>query len=128
MMRVEIFNDYNNAVNSTLKKGVCRGVHCGLYVSVNGDFKPCVGFKDVVIGNVLSPDGIDEQIQKSTMMKKLHAASKGDFNSCLKCQHRMFCDPCIAKNYSETGNLFVPSKQQCAWAEAVFEMKNVCRY
>jgi AdoMet-dependent heme synthase len=121
------FPQFNPANGGGMDPGVVDGMclagrqYC--FIDAYGNVYPCLNFKaasdraeaagglvSARMGNILETSF--EQIwRRSPMAQKIREASRKVFSRCLGCTGA--CTPCMALNYEETGEFFLPAPSVC---------------
>lgn len=95
------------------RRNVCSILSNGLCVSPDGSAYPCPGWKGFSLGNLAksSLDSIWSESQKARELRSVDMES--DFEKCLGCSLRNFCDMCAVYNYNESGDIYHVSERFC---------------
>lgn len=80
----------------------------GLVLGPTGDIRPCVAYPTAA-GNIRE-QALEVIWQESPLFRELRAISVGQFESCRLCRLKEYCEPCLALNLLENGNLFLPTE------------------
>ena len=85
-----------------------------LYVNAKGEYYPCSGMNDYVIGTVR--DNTVSEVWHGGKLERFRQLRNRDFPTCSNCEHRGFCKVCPACNMIATGDMFKPLKSKCELA------------
>ena len=90
---------------------VCRYYLC---VSVDGTAYPCPGWQNKIVGD-LNKQTINEIWNNSRIVKELRNVRCANFNKCVHCQDRGYCNVCMMSNSNENkdGDAFRISEFHC---------------
>lgn len=85
------------------KRRICNlGSNKLIVVNTDGTTSPCSYFSNVATKK--------SDIELQEQLKEVGVKSTTCFNTCC---FSAICNVCYAENYTETGNMFIPSKQRC---------------
>lgn len=84
-----------------------REIFCGvgldnMCIAANGTVYPCSGWQGMPCGNV-KEQPIKEIWEKSPELNKLRKLTKSAIPQCFNCEDRLYCSPCLVRNYNESG-------------------------
>ncbi len=82
----------------------------GLVLGPTGDIRPCVAYPTAA-GNIREQT-LEEIWQESPLFNEVREISIDDMETCRTCKLKQYCEPCLALNLLETGNLFSP-RENC---------------
>ncbi len=82
----------------------------GLVLGPTGDVRPCVPYP-AAAGNIRE-QSLAEIWEKSPIFKEVRAVQVDQIEACRACELKRHCEPCLALNLLETGDLFTP-KENC---------------
>ena len=88
-----------------------------LHLNSEGDFYPCPSMYGYVLGN-LNEKSLNA-IWKCERLEYLRNLKWKNLSHCMICEHRNFCEPCIAYNFNATGDMFKTIPQKCQAAEVI---------
>jgi radical SAM protein with 4Fe4S-binding SPASM domain len=104
-------------------KGLCLAGRQYAFIDARGDVYPCLNFKSACdvesarggvprarMGNVRT-EGFDQIWRSAAIAAEIRAATGASFASCGTCLGT--CQPCMAANYEEHGDLFKPARAAC---------------
>lgn len=112
------FTKKSKEVNIDPEKPFCGvGINSCCMVA-NGNVYPCPGWQGYICGN-LNEKTLKEIWFDSKEMNYLRSLRKKDMPKCLKCKHKAFCHPCLARfaNESKTGNPLEIAEHFCKVAK-----------
>ena len=81
-------------------------------VAANGDFFPCAGWQEMIVGNI-SENSLKEIWFNSPQLNNLRKIKRKDFPKCFNCEAGDYCVMCMARNYNESGDIFMPPTHTC---------------
>lgn len=90
---------------------VCQVGTRGFVVGPFGHVRPCV-VHPMIVGDVRT-NSVKEIWETSEVLCNLRNLTQRDFDECDTCDLRPYCRPCIAMNVVETGEITVPSPENC---------------
>ena len=100
-------------INATLCDiGVFR-----IHLNSNGDYYPCPSMYGYVLANV--KDTSLNDVWMGEKLQYLRDIRLKDLKQCVSCEHKNFCEPCLAYNFNATGNLFKTIPERCKIAAIV---------
>lgn len=94
-----------------------------LYVNSKGEYYPCDGMHEYVLGNVA--DNTLSEIWNGEKLQYLRNLKNRDIPECLSCKYRRYCKVCPANNFNATGDIFKHSDIVCAYAKVRKEIYGV---
>ncbi len=108
-----------------MRTGMCLAGRQFCFIDALGNVYPCLNFKsacDVLqasgevasanVGNVLH-EAFTQIWQRNAFLQEIRAATRSDFPSCGTCAAATACNPCMALNYEEHGEIHMPSSAAC---------------
>ena len=88
-----------------------------IHLNANGDFYPCPSMYGYVLGNLKETTlGEVWRGQKLEYLRSLRWKHMGE---CIRCEHRQFCEPCLAYNFNATGDMFKTIPEKCQMSSIV---------
>jgi radical SAM protein with 4Fe4S-binding SPASM domain len=96
---------------------LCRGRNESIMVDIHGGLHPCVAFRNFVIGSIFEELPLNEILQRNETYRSLKNLSKKDL-VCGTCEHRRFCNPCLAQWHTLNGSFNRPHPQNCNMTKA----------
>ncbi|MGB4265903.1 MAG: radical SAM protein [Limnochordia bacterium] len=103
---VELFRHAPEQAEAVFAKcGIGQG---GLVVGPTGDIRPCVAYPTAA-GNIREQT-LEVIWQESPLFKELRDISMDELENCRLCNLKQYCEPCLALNLLETGDLLKPSE------------------
>lgn len=104
------------------KLPVCGVGVDNICLTANGDYYPCAGWQNYILGNAYE-QSLKDIWKNSEKIKYLRTITNGSFPECLKCEARDFCAMCLVRNFNENnGDMFKIAKHFC---DAAFLNKKV---
>ena len=94
---------------------VCRIGENRICINAKGDYYPCDGMHEYVLGNAAVRTLLE--IWNGKEMLALRRLKVRDFKKCVPCSFRRFCMICPAHNFNATGDIFIPGTSKCDAAE-----------
>lgn len=88
-----------------------------LHLNSYGDFYPCPSMYGYVLGNLREKTIME--IWACEKLKSLRRLKWKDMGKCITCEHRKFCEPCLAYNFNATGDMFKTIPQKCQTAKVI---------
>ena len=86
-----------------------------LCLGANGDYYPCNGCHGYKLGNCRI--STLQEVWNGSRMRCLRDMRIRDFQRCIRCESRMFCNVCPARNFNATGSLTEPDPSLCRLAK-----------
>lgn len=102
--------DSQNKINES--EPVCSVGRRTICVAQNGDYYPCAGFQNYVIGNAYQ-QSLHDVWQNSPELRKLRGITWKNLYHCSGCNAKKFCSVCVLRNFNFSGNLFGIDKHFC---------------
>ncbi|KMQ50287.1 Radical SAM domain protein [Chitinispirillum alkaliphilum] len=110
--------------NNRLKESLCSSMFGIATVLADGTLVPCLAFRNVPFGNVLTdPRPITRIFSESPLYQKLKKTTRSDVVSCKDCRHVNYCRPCPGAMLEENNSYLQPCSQMCNYVES---LHNVC--
>lgn len=88
-----------------------------IHLNARGDFYPCPSMYGYVLGNLKETTIMD--VWHGDKLRYLRELKWRDMGKCIDCEHRQFCEPCLAYNFNATGNMFKTIPEKCRTARIV---------
>lgn len=100
--------------NKTSDDFVCSICYSSICISDNGNFYPCAGWQDYILGNIKETT-LNEIWNYSPKVQFLRNLRNKDFPQCLECIDKEYCTMCLVRNANENdkGDPFVVNKYFC---------------
>jgi len=98
--RKEVQSEYEDRPLFDPSERICSVCQSSICMNENGNYYPCVGWQDFVVGNA-SENEIGEIWEKSDKVKFLRNLKKKDFTQCSHCEANDVCSVCMVRNANE---------------------------
>ena len=109
-----------------IDRGVCLAARQYCFIDAFGNVYPCLNFKSACdveearggsplarMGSVLD-QSFDTIWASALIARRIRSVSRDDFQTCKSCGGSSGCNPCMALNYEESGDLFRPAQAVCS--------------
>lgn len=97
----------------------------GFVLGPTGDIRPCVAYP-ISAGNVMD-QSLEFLWQESHVFQETREINLNDIAACKTCSSKEYCQPCLALNLLETGNILEP-KENCRIAKTRMSALGVKNY
>jgi AdoMet-dependent heme synthase len=98
---------------------MCSGIVSGITVTCRGDILPCVSFRNLKIGNILSADSLTEELRSNDSYRTLRSIKHTDIEGCRECEFAAACEICLGMVHSLYGSFTHIPEQFCNYAKAL---------
>jgi radical SAM protein with 4Fe4S-binding SPASM domain len=103
--------------------GICSGLSNSISIDYRGNVKPCLTFRNMVIGNALGEKGLLDILRSSEDYRKLRSMNKNNIDKCRECGFINFCDVCLGMLHSLHGKFNENPEQFCNFAHALNDFR-----
>jgi len=83
------------------KEAICGVGRDNLCIAASGIVYPCSGWQGMALGNV-KEQSVKDIWENSPKMLELRSITNGNIPQCLDCEERLFCAPCLVRNFNES--------------------------
>lgn len=91
---------------------ICHVGRDKICISSTGNFYPCPGWHEMVVGNVRE-NSLLSVWRNSEKLNWLRSLKRSDITKCIECVNKDFCLLCIQRNYNETKDVFKVPEHFC---------------
>lgn len=91
---------------------ICHVGRDKICISSTGNFYPCPGWHEMVVGNVRE-NSLLSVWRNSEKLNWLRSLKRSDITKCIECANKDFCLLCIQRNYNETKDVFKVPEHFC---------------
>ncbi len=109
-----------------LHKPLCTAAFSSIYIAANGNVLPCGNLVNIIFGNINAASLCDIWTDSQTINSFRQIREK-DLPHCAKCELSNYCLRCLARNYTENGNMLEISQSFCEQAKIAQETINVLK-
>lgn len=118
----------DHMLKGKLSDGICSAARTSVFIDAEGYCYPCVVFKTVPTIKYKGKEWCESICKKSFIdiwknnifFNAIRNISPDYFKKCLNCNIDKFCIKCMAKNWLETGELYIPSCDYCKLSHAKY--------
>lgn len=94
-------------------KPKCGAGTDSICIAANGNFYPCAGWQNMVVGNIKEKT-LKDIWENSEQLKFIRNITNGSFPKCLKCEAKDYCAMCMVRNFNESnGDVFKVNQHFC---------------
>ena len=94
-------------------KPKCGAGTDSICIAANGNFYPCPGWQNMVVGNIKEKN-LKDIWENSEQLKFIRSITNGSFPKCLKCEAKDYCAMCMVRNFNESnGDVFKVNQHFC---------------
>lgn len=123
----KVFEDYlvqhpelkNRILRKNEKSFLCSAGRTSCSIGPYGDVHPCT-FYNASAGN-LYDESFTDIWKQSHLFMWLRSVKEKDFEKCITCNNKEWCNICMAENYNGTKQFNIPSEQYCRYRKAISE-------
>ena len=117
------FDSENASAKIDDEAPVCSVGRRTICVAQNGDFYPCAGFQNYVLGNAYT-QSLRDVWRNSPELETLRGIKWKNFEKCAACEAQKFCSVCVLCNFNASGELFSVDRHFCYMA---FQYKSMAQ-
>lgn len=116
-----------------IRKNMCLAGRKHCFIDAMGNVYPCLSFKSASdlheptdnpspkLGNIIQ-ERFSPIWESSQFLKTIRSSNPTDFETCGSCMANLDCKPCMALNYEEFTNLFLPASAVCNYTKAAVSL------
>jgi len=99
---------------------ICGAGRNVLRIDSEGNVHICPIFEFPIENILVRP--LKEIWENNLVLRLIRKINSEDFKNYIECEYNLFCDACMAHNWNENGDIFIPSKFNCMLAQIFKEI------